>query len=155
MLILGACHSTKELSGKTFKYESQRRTLAVIFESDSTCTVKNVFHCTDLNPTFKEISINCTYKRMNNIIYLRNVNCTDDNCKHDLTIPIPPQESEHCGFLSEDARKLRSTMGPNYTTAYEKFGIVPDIDVDTLQIVKNKIVLFKKGTNRNVGFIFK
>jgi hypothetical protein len=155
MLILGACHSTKELSGKTFNYESQRRTLAVIFNSDSTCVLKNTFHCNDVSQAIKEIMISCTYQRIDDVIYIRNVNCTDDNCKYDLTIAIPPQDSEQCGFLSDDARKSRITIGPNYATAYEKFGLVPNIDIDTLRIVKNKIMLFKKGAERNVGFVFK
>ena len=47
------------------------------------------------------------------------------------------------------------TIGPNYLTAYEKFGLVPNVDIDTLRIIKNKIVLSKKESNRNIGFIFK
>lgn len=155
IFILGACHSTKELNGKTFRYESQKRTLAVIFNSDSTCVLKNTFHCNDVSKDVKEIMISCTYKRVDDVIYIRNVNCTDDSCKYDLTIAIPPQESEQCGFLSDDARKSRMTIGPNYPTAYEKFGSVPNVDIDTLRIIKNRIVLSKKDSRRNIGFIFK
>lgn len=155
LLILGACHSTKELNGKTFKYESQKRTLAVIFKSDSTCALQNTFHCSDVSSDFREITINCTYKRIGDVVYLRNVNCTDDKCKYDLTITIPPQESEQCGFLSDASRKSKMTIGPNYPTAYEKFGLVPNVDIDTLRIIKNRIVLSKKESNRNIGFIFK
>lgn len=155
ILILGACQSIKELKGKTFEYESRKRTLAVIFNSDSTCVLKNTFHCNDVSEDVKHIMINCTYKRLNDVIYLRNVNCTDANCKYDLALEIPPQESDQCDFLSEDARKSQITIGPNYPTAYEKFGLVPNIDIDTLRIIKNKIVLFKKDSTRNIGFIFK
>jgi hypothetical protein len=154
-LIIGACHSTKELNGKTFSYESQRRTLAVIFNSDSTCVLKNTFHCNDLSKDVKEITISCVYKRIDDVIYIRNVNCADDYCKYDLTISIPPQESEQCGFLSDDARKSSATTGPNYLTPYEKLGSVPNIDIDTLRIIKNRIVLSKKDSRRNIGFIFK
>jgi hypothetical protein len=155
IFILGACHSTKELNGKTFRYESQKRTLAVIFNSDSTCVLKNTFHCNDVSKDVKEIMISCTYRRVDDIIYIRNVNCSDDNCKYDLTVPIPPQESEQCGFLSDDARKSRMTIGPNYPTAYEKLGSVPNVDIDTLWIIKNRIVLSKKDSRRNIGFVFK
>jgi len=154
VLTFGACHSTKELNGKTFSYESQRRTLVVIFKSDSTCVLKNTFHCNDVSKDIKEIMISCTYKRAGDLIYIRNVNCTDDNCKYDLTMAIPPQESQQCGFLSDDARKSR-VAGPNYLTPYEKFGSVPNVDIDTLRIIKNRIVLSKKDSRRNIGFIFK
>jgi len=155
LLIAVSCNTTKELVGKSFKYKSKKRTLELIFENDSICKLKNTFYCNDIDINVKELTIICRYKRINDTLYLRNINCKQDTCKYGLIISIPPQHCKQCSFLNEENRTHPITIGPNYSTDYQKYGLVPNIDIDTLYVVKNKIFLYKHENKMNIGFIFK
>lgn len=139
---------------KEFMFESKNRTLSVSFFGDSLCLLKNTFHCDDISADYREIEIKCTFKRVENVIYLKNTKCKGQSCKYDIVIDIPPQESKKCFFLSEEAR-YKEPLGPNYLNSFERFGLVPNIDIDTMRIIGHKIVLIKKEGNMSVGYIFK
>jgi hypothetical protein len=154
-LILIACNATKELGCKAFKYKSKKRSLELIFDNDSICRLKNTFYCTDIDLNIRELTTVCRYKRINDTLYLQNINCKKDSCNYDLTVSIPPQQSKQCPFLNENERKRGMSFGPNYSTDYQKYGLVPNIDIDTLYVVKNKIILYKQDMKTSIGFIFK
>lgn len=154
-LLISSCNITKVLSGKTFEYKSKNRKLQIVFNNDSICQLKNVFLCNDIDFKFKEITITCNYKRDHDTLYLKNINCKDANCSYDLTIYIPPQESQKCSFLSEKNRKTTNFVGPSYVSEYQKYGLVPNIDIDTLYIIKNKILLYKYNEIMSIGYYFK
>jgi len=155
LLILISCNSTKELGGKSFKYKSKKRTLELIFDNDSICRLRNTFYCNDIDINVKELTIISRYKRIKDTLYLRNINCKQDSCKYGLFIPIPPQDCKQCSFLNEKSRAHPITFGPNYSTDYQKYGLVPNIDIDTLHVIKNKILLYKHDAKTSIGFIFK
>ena len=150
-----SCSVTRDLGGKSFIYKSKKRTLQLIFDNDSICRLKNTFHCKDIDVNVRELTIICRYKRVDDKIYLRNINCKNDSCIYDITLYVPPQESIQCDFLNEEKRKNKIFFGPNYTTEYQNYGLVPNIDIDTLYVQKNKIVLYKQNENASIGFVFK
>lgn len=154
LFVCMACHPVKELTDRTYKFESNKRTLSITFNDDSTCVLQNTFHCSDIDANVREIAIRCRFQQVGDRIYLRNLDCQDDNCRHNLTVDIPPQQSSKCDFLSDNSRRS-VPFSPKYNSQYEKFGLVPDIDIDTLYIIKNKIILTKAESGKSVGFIFK
>ena len=150
-----SCNTSKELAGKSFKYNSKKRTLELIFDNDSLCKLKNTFYCKDIDINIKELTIFCKYKRINDTLYLININCKQDTCKYDLIVPIPPQHCKQCSFLNEEHRTHPITYGPNYSSDYQKYGLIPNIDIDTLYLVKNKILLYKHDSKMSIGFVFR
>jgi hypothetical protein len=153
-LILFSCGVSKELSDTTFKYKSKKRTLQLVFENNSICRLENIFHCNDIESNIKELVATCTYKRVGDTIFLRNIDCNND-CNYDLIRDIPPQESKECDFLRLEKRERKVTIGPSYLTDYQKYGLVPNIDIDTLYVIKNKIFLNKQNKGMSISFIFK
>jgi hypothetical protein len=98
----------------------------------------------------------CKYKKTNEMVILKNINCKSDSCINVFTIDIPPQTSKKCNFLNEEKRIRRFAIGPSYPTAYEKYGLVPDIDIDTAIIIKNKLIFFKQKEHwGSIGFVLK
>lgn len=148
-----SCNPTKNLKGKTFKYESKQRTMELTFENDSLCIFKNVFHCKDISPEIKTITFNCKYRRESDYLFVKNL--IYDSLCNNVFVDIPPQNSTCCTFLTNEKRKKVFYIGPSYLTDYEKYGLVPNIGIDTLIIVKNKIWLFKHTNIMTAGFIFK
>ena len=156
VLITFSCASIKQIAGKNFSYTSPNRELLLSFENDSLCSIKNIFYCDDIENKYKEITIKATYKRQSNMIIIRNVTCKDDTCKFSTNINIPIQESNKCAFLNKAHRESKMIFdGRKYQSDYHKYGLIPNIDIDTMYIYKNKITLIKKIENGNFGFIFK
>lgn len=147
-----SCASIKELSNNKYVYKSKNRILELKFIDSTTCILKNSFKCPDIDPSFKDIIIECSYLRKGDYIFLDRKKV--DNSER-LYIDIPPQNSNKCDFLNIEKRERTFSVGPSYQTDYEKYGLVPNINQDTLYIVKNKIVLFKKNKSRSIGFVFK
>lgn len=150
-----SCSISKELGGKSYSYKSKKRTLQLFFDNDSICRLKNTFHCHDIDPEIKEIVITCKYERVKDTIYLRNLDAESNDYENSLTFDIPVQNSRSCAFLNKESRKRKISIGPSYTTEYQKYGLVPRIDIDTLYIQKNKIILYKQAASKSVLFIFK
>lgn len=149
-----SCRMTKDLANKSFTYKSKKRTLELVFDSDSTCRLINTFHCDDIDLEIREIVTDCSYNRVGDKVFLRNVNCKTDTCEYDLYMELPIQNSVECEFLNENSR-LQNAIGPKYSTDYKENGAYPLIDNDTLQILKNKIVLYKQNGVESIGFVFK
>ncbi len=152
LLFVASCGSIKELPNNEYTYKSKNRTLELHFTDDKTCILKNTFECSDIDPNFKNITIECNYTRKGDTIFL---NRKGSNYDTSLYIDIPPQESNECSYLSKKSRERNSKVSPTYATDYEKYGLVPNVVQDTLYIVKNKIVYFKKNKNQSIGFVFK
>ncbi|WP_353165344.1 hypothetical protein [Empedobacter brevis] len=150
--IISSCSTVSKLQGNKYTYKSKQRTLELVFTDEVTCILKNTFHCPDVEEKYRIISTECNYTKKGDTIFLSNKNLSYHS---DLYIEIPSQNSEKCQFLNEKSREKKFSIGPSYATDYEKYGIVPNITTDTLYIIKNKIVLFKKNQNRSIGFIFK
>ncbi len=151
-LIISSCGIISKLSGNKYAYKSKQRTLELIFVDDSSCILRNTFHCSDIEEKYRVINIECNYTQNGDTIFLTNKNLNSHDGRY---IEIPPQNSNKCEFLNEKSRQKRFTIGASYATDYEKYGIVPNITSDTLYIVKNKIVFYRKVENRSIGFIFK
>lgn len=152
VFIVVSCASIKELPNNKFVYKSKSRTLEVYFKDSTTCILKNTFECPDVDPNFKNITIDCNYLRKGDTIFLSN---KKPNNNESLYLDIPPQESNKCDFLNKEKRERVFSIGPSYATDYDKYGLVPNINQDTLYIVKNKVVLFKKNKIQSIGFVFK
>ena len=153
ILLLFSCKVPKGLNNRTYSYESKKRTLRLVFSNDSICRMENIFHCNDIDQDIKELTTTCIYKKIGDKIILRNINYQKDSSDNQY-IYIPPQESIKCSFLNADKRE-HPRIGPNYFNQYEKYGLVPNIGIDTLIMYKNKILLIKPGKLMNIGFIFK
>ncbi|WP_290806405.1 hypothetical protein [Flavobacterium sp.] len=126
------------------------------FENDSLCSLKNIFYCEDIEERYKEIIIKSNYERRGDTIFLENVNCKQEDCNYNTTIEIPIQNSLTCDFLNEESRKSKVLFdGRSYKSKYYEYGLVPNIDIDTLYINKKNIILVKKIKNGNFGFVFK
>lgn len=152
--LIVSCRITKDVSNQSFIYKSENRTLELIFDSDSTCQLINTFHCSDIDLDVRELTTYCSYLKIGDKIILRNLNCKTDTCKYDLFMDIPVQKSVECDFLNEENR-IQQTLSPNYSTQYKEKAAYPLIDIDTLQILKNKIVLYKQNNFESIGFVFK
>jgi len=146
-------NTTHKLSGKKFVYKSKNRKLELMFVNDSICTLTNIFDCTDIEDEYKIIVQECIYIKEGNYIYLKNKELKSANGSS--YIEIPPQNSKLCAFLCGENRKRPFYVGPYSATAYEKYGIIPNITTDTLRIVNNRIVLYKEYYRGSPGFIFK
>ncbi|MHC1705785.1 MAG: hypothetical protein AB9846_17925 [Tenuifilaceae bacterium] len=154
-LVFVSCSISKDIINCTFKYKSKKRTLQLVFVNDTVCRLENIFHCNDINSDIKEITAICAYRRNGDTIILKNINCESSDCNYGLFREIPPQESKECDFLNSEKRGKRVTVGPNYLTDYQKYGLVPSIDIDTLYVIKNKIFFNKQNKEMSVSFIFK
>jgi hypothetical protein len=153
-ILVSAC-SIKVISGKTFNAKTKNRIAQLKFDNDSTCHFINTFLCNDIDPKIKQIIITCRYKRQDNLILLRNMECKSDSCNFAFTIDIPIQESKKCNFLNNESRKVLNSAGPNYLNTYEEFGFVPNIDIDTVYIVRNRLIFVKQNAYRSIGLIMK
>ncbi len=155
-LILYSCSTIKDISGKKFTYRSPNRELLLYFENDSLCSLKNIFYCDDIDNKYKEITIKATYKKQSNMIIMKNIVCKDNACEFSPNIDIPIQMSNKCIFLNKESRNGKTTFdGRTYQSDYHKYGLVPNIDIDTMYINKNQIIFVKKIDKGNFGFIFK
>lgn len=151
-----SCLSVKNLKHKKFIYKSKNRELSLTFSGDSMCVIKNTFFCNKIDDKFREIKINATYKKQGNKIIIKNINCKNNNCIYPPTMEIPIQENSDCLFLNNEGRKSKIIFdGRTYQSNYYKYGLVPNIDIDTMYIVKRKIIFVKKIKNGSFGFIFK
>ncbi|MGY6649211.1 hypothetical protein [Wenyingzhuangia sp. IMCC45574] len=148
-IVFFSCNSTKDLLGQTFKYKSKSRILELHFKNDKDCVLKNKFKCDDIDEDLKIIHVSCSYRREGNKIILSNKN-NDNN--EGLFLNITKQNSKDCSFLNQ---KAKPPFTPNYTTDFDKYGIIPAIDTDTLYIYGNKILLYKQNQSRSIGFIFR
>jgi hypothetical protein len=156
LLILYSCSTTKDISGKKFIYRSPNRELLLHFENDSLCSLKNIFYCDDIDKKYKEITTKATYKRQSNMIILKNIVCKDYACEFSPNIDIPIQISSKCFFLNKESRNKKTVFdGRTYQSEYHKYGLVPNIDVDTMYINNNQITLVKKIDRGSFGFVFK
>jgi hypothetical protein len=153
--VTGACNPTKNLVGKSFKSHSKHRTAKLNFDNDSIGRFINIFHCTDIDPEYKTVTILFNYRKTDDKIILKNINCKSDSCTNNFTLDIPLQSSKKCSFLNKDKREKRFGIGPNYLTAYEKYGFVPSLDIDTVYIVKRKLIFVKQQNWRSIGFVLK
>jgi hypothetical protein len=156
VLILYSCSTTKGIAGKKFIYESPNRELLLFFENDSLCSIKNTFYCDDIDDKYREIVIKATYKKKSNMIIIKNIDCKDNTCQFPPNIDIPIQTSNKCLFLNKENRNEKTIFdGRTFQSDYHKYGLVPNIDIDTMYIYKNQITLVKKIGRGNFGFIFK
>lgn len=151
-LVTLSCNTALKLEGNRFIYKSKKRRLQFTFKNDSLCILKNVFYCPDIDPAFKVINIDCSYIKKGDTVFLKNLNPKQAG---DLYLYIPPQKSNCCKFLNKENRQRTFSIGPNYHTDYEEYGLVPNITNDTLFIVKKKIYFFKRNQRESIGFIFK
>jgi hypothetical protein len=150
-----SCNTINNLKGNSYTYKSYKRTLILSFYNDSTCSLKNIFNCRDLDLRLRETTITARYNKIGDTLYLKNVDCKSDACSKPLTVSYPLTENKDCFFLSANSKKRNAKFGPNYKSEFEKFAIVPNIDIDTLYIIKNKLILYKREGQQNIGFIFK
>jgi hypothetical protein len=155
LLLFDNCSINRKICGETYTAKTKSRIARLKFDNDSICRFVNTFKCNDIDSKYKEITITCKYQKLDNLIILRNEKCKCDSCNFDFTIDIPPQESKKCFFLNDESRKVNFSIGPTYLNAYEKYGFIPNIDIDTVYIVKNKLIFIKQNSWRSIGFIFK
>ena len=151
--IVFSCVSVKELQGNRYVYKSKHRILEIYFKDSSTCIIENTFKCPDIAPDVKNIIFECNYFRKGDTIIINNKNPDESE---GIYVDIPPQESVKCNFLNQKTERSFS-IGPSYSTDYEKYGLVPNIKQDTLLIYKNVLILVKNDNEhrRNAIVLFK
>jgi len=152
LFIVFSCTSIKKLPNNKYVYKSKKRTLELYFRDSSTCVLKNTFKCSDINPNFKNIITECNYLRKGDTIFLNRKNTSNTES---LYLFIPPQKSKKCDFLNKEKRERVFSIGPSYATDYEKYGLVPNINQDTLYIINNRIFFYKQVKRQGIGFMFK
>ncbi|MFP9113147.1 hypothetical protein ACLI1A_04350, partial [Flavobacterium sp. RHBU_3] len=104
---------------------------------------------------YKRVKIITTYRKIDNMIVLKNIACKNDSCVFPPTIFIPIQNSRNCNFLNSENRESKTIFdGRTYLSNFDKYGQVPNIDVDTLYMYDNKLLFYKKIEGGNLGFIF-
>ena len=156
VLMLFSCSTNKDISGKKYVYKSLNREFLLFFENDSICSFKNIFYCDDIDNKYKEIVIRATYKKKSNKIIIKNLDCKDNTCEFPPNLDIPIQTSNKCQFLNKENRNEKKIFdGRTFQSDYHKYGLVPNIDIDTMYIYKNEITFVKKYGRGNFGFIFK
>jgi len=138
-----SCNVTKDLTGRTFSYHLKHRRIQLIFDNDSICRYVNTFQCNDIEPKYKKISIECRYRRVDQMLILKNIDCASDSCKKSNLIDIPPQESTKCFYLNDVKRNSGLSIGPSYVTDRQRYGLVPNIDIDTFYISKSHLIFIK------------
>lgn len=154
--LTSSCSSIISLHRKQFIYTSKNRELSIYFYPDNTCLIKNIFLCKNIDEDFREQTINATYKRSGKLILLKNAACVGNGCIFPEYIEIPIQKDSDCFFLNAEARQEKVIFdGRKFQTEYHKYGLVPNIDIDTMYISDKKIILIKKSIDGNFGFIFK
>lgn len=141
--LIVSCSETLKFSGKSYRYNSKHRSLSLNFINDSICQLRNTFRCTDIDSVLRETVITCKYRTNNDSIFLRNVNCINGDCVYEPFLKFASQYSKKCSFLNTDSRDYRIFAGPSLLSDYRRYGMVPNIDIDTLFINKNKITLIK------------
>ena len=154
---LFSCTSTRKLDHHCFRFQSYNRSLDLIFENRSTCKLENIFYCDDLDRNVRKISIVCDYRRVHDTLFLKNVNCKNFDCQYPPFVDIPYQNSKNCAFLNQDARfdkNINSLYDGDHTPEFSKYGVIPNIDIDTAYIFKNKIVLCKMNEGYYRCFVF-
>ncbi|GGF11776.1 hypothetical protein SAMN05443634_10313 [Chishuiella changwenlii] len=152
VIFLSNCNTSINIPKNKFVYKSKNRTLEVYFKDDNSCLITNTFHCPDIDENYKIIKMEFDYLRKGDTIFLNNKN---PSYEEGLYLKIPEQESEKCDFLNKEKRERYGKFVPTYSTDFEKYGIVPNLNIDTLYIIKNKITFFKKNSTQSIGFIFK
>jgi hypothetical protein len=155
IMLFEACNTSEKLANKTFSYKSKHRLLEFVFNNDSICTLKNTFYCKKIDSNIEEISSVCKYKRSFDTIYFKNIDCKSNDCIYDLFRQIPSQQSTECSFLTKKERDINVRIGGNYVKEFDKFGLIPNIDIDTAYIIKGKILFFKGDKEHSMTFIFK
>lgn len=151
-----SCTSVKNLEENKYIYKSKNRELVLIFNNDNTCSIINIFLCNDIDEDIKEIVINATYKKTGNMIVIKNVNCITNDCSYSPIMEIPIQKSINCSFLNNEEREgERIFDGKTYNSNYDNYGLIPNIDVDTMYAIKKEIIFTKKTKEGSFGFVFK
>lgn len=147
---------TNKISSKNYSYRSLNRELLLSFENDSLCSIKNVFYCDDIADMYKETIIKATYKRKSNMFIITNLTCKSSSCEYFPNMDIPSLQSSKCIFLNKENRTEKAIYdGRTFQSDYRKYGLIPNIDIDTLYIIKDEIILVKKIDRGSFGFIFK
>lgn len=153
-----SCDSTRTINDSTFRYRSKKRNLRLIFGSDSTGKLVNVFRCRQIDDEVRSITFSFIYKRSVDTIFIRNTKCEkEDSCLYDPFFEVPPQSDCRCSFLSKENRFRSFFVGPRYMTDFEKYGLIPNIDIDTLYFLKGrKLFLMKNSSNGfYIHYLFK
>jgi hypothetical protein len=120
--------------------------MKLIFVNDSLLSLTHTYRCPCLDPDVKDIKQICTYKTSGDSIFVKNIRCKGDPCKFDPKFNIPIQDCRECWFLSAKAREQdpMNYIGPYHYTGYDKFGVVPQIDVDTFYFSHKRIFIIKE-----------
>ena len=147
--------SKNHINGKTYTYKSKNRTLELKFVNVTLCILTNNFKCKCIDPESRSLSQSCRYILKSDTLILQNLSYKKKNASSDLILSIPSQNCSECWFLSDESKKMNRLFGGNYLTDYQKYGSVPNIEVDTLFMMKNKIFLTKTDGKISFTFIFK
>lgn len=153
-----SCYSSKTLNDSIFLYRSKKRSLSINLENDSIGKMINVFKCRKIDEEVRTTISFFTYTRSLDTIFIRNINCeTEDSCLYNPFYIVPPQLDCRCRFLSKEKRINSNGIGPRYITEFEKYGLIPNIDIDTLYLLKSRELLLVKSRIDNfyIHYIFK
>ena len=145
LILVGCIGSSKlrsnevvDISNKTFIFESDIRTISFIFDTVE-CQLGITYKCTSIRKENEKISINCTYKQLNDsIIVIKNKLYDTKSGLIDLT--PPKEELEKC--VSSDLTKHSNRK--NVSAWANDDGFIPIIGIDTIKVFskKNKLFLY-------------
>ena len=153
-----SCYSSRMLNDSTFRYRSKKRSLCISLGNDSVGKLTNVFRCRKIDEEVRTITTVFTYTRSVDTIFIKNIKCEkENNCLYDAFHVVPPQLVSRCRFLSNEKRIISKGIGPRYITEFEKYGLIPNIDIDTLYLLKSRKLLLMKRRSDDfyVHYFFK
>lgn len=139
--------NTNEIVGKKFTAKTENRRLEIKIIDAENLEITNEFFCTNIDEKFRKVVFNKKYHRNQNSIIL-----TDSI----FNFRLPYFNNSNCLFLSEKYRSTEDrkifdgrTINSNQEELYSIW------NMDTLKIIKNKLIYIKKVNNGSQGYLFK
>ncbi len=139
--------SSNKIIGNEYIAKSENRQLDIKIIDNRNLEIRNKLYCSNVPEEFKVISYKKEYKLSKNKIIIIEPN--DE-------LQFPYFNNSDCYFLSESYRNKeneRAFDGKLIIKNKKEFYTIEKID--TLKIIKNHLLFYKKTENRSFGYLFK
>lgn len=152
--IIISCSSNMNLCDSTYIYKSKNRCLELFF-TDSIFYYQNYFKCNDIDTVLRRTIIWGYYKQNEDTIFLRNSDCLFDTCTYSMEFEYKKQHSRDCQFLNIERFDTNIIVGERRYSKEFVRGMIPNIDIDTLFFYRNKLLLLKTSSSRQISIPFR